>query len=389
MSFPDDPRIDEAKAKDVIGLVDRLAIQGLVRVSHELIGPCPLCGGSDRFGINLTTKAFNCRRCDLKGGDTIALVMGVLNKAFPQALDWICGELPPDLDPKEAERRRAKAKRDRERQDSFAEKQRKRAVDMARSIWQEGVAPEGTAVETYLNLRGLTGVLPRLSKCLRYHPNLPYMVKEGRQWVELHRGPAMLAAVQSQQERAMCVHRTWLDLNEPGGKMVLRGKDGNPIVDDKGNRLKVKKTLGSKQGGAIRLRTPNGTDTLIMGEGIETTLTALVAQPVGMESAAYWAGVDLGNMAGPMQKLQGVKHSGLPIEDPAKPCFVPPPWVKRLVFIMDGDSEPNMTRAKLECGIRRAQLVNPELEGLIVPTKPGADLNDMLVGKPSKTEEGV
>lgn len=381
MTFREDPRVDEAKAKDIRGLVDRLEIQDLARVSHELVGPCPICGGDDRFGINLTSKAFNCRRCDLKGGDTIALVMGVLSKSFPEALDWICGELAADLDPKEAERRRKQAKRDQEADDRYAAKQRKRAVDRARAIWNEGQDPFGTLVEAYLDRRGLSGVLPLLSKCLRFHPDLPYMVNRGRNWVELHRGPAMLAAVQNQSGHANCVHRTWLDLDEPGGKLVLRDADGNPIVDDKGKCLKVKKTWGSKQGGAIRLRTPKGADTLIMGEGIETTLTALVAQIKGLEGAAYWAGVDLGNMAGPMQKVKGVKYSGLPLLDADKPCFLPPPWIKRLIFIEDGDSDPKMTRAKLECGIRRAQFINPDLEGLIVPTEPGADLNDMLVGK--------
>jgi hypothetical protein len=61
-------------------------------------------------------------------------------------------------------------------------------------------------------------------------------------------------------------------------------------------------------------------------------------------------------------------------------AFAPPSWVKRLIFIMDGDSEPKMTRAKLECGLRRAMAVRPGLKGQIVQAGAGVDLNDVLLG---------
>lgn len=391
VSFREDPRIDEAKAKDVRVIIDRLNIQGLVRVSGEMIGPCPLCGGRDRFGINLSSRAYNCRQCDVKGGDVIALVQQVLGKGFLEALDWICGELPADLDPAEVERRRRVAARARQQQEDYAAQKRKEAINWAKSWWDQGASPHGTLVEGYFARRGMPDLLARLSSplCLRFHPELPYMQYRNGNWVELHRGPAMLAAVQNPGGMFRCLHRTWIDLDEPKGRLVLRDPDGNPIVDSKGKRLKTKLTIGSKQGGAIRLRSSEGADTLIMGEGIETTSTALFAQPDGFETAAYWAGVDLGNMAGPMLKQKGVKYSGQPSFDNDRPCFVPPEWVKRLVFIMDGDSDPAMTRAKLECGIRRACAMRPGLVGEIVPADPGCDLNDMLVGADETTEGGA
>jgi hypothetical protein len=114
-----------------------------------------------------------------------------------------------------------------------------------------------------------------------------------------------------------------------------------------------------------------------MGEGIETTLTAFAVNAV--PNAAYWAGVDLGNMAGHMLKVEGVRYSGLPDMSDEK-AFVPPQWVKRLIFIQDGDSEPNMTLAKLECGLRRAMELRPGLVGQIVSAGSGVDLNDVLRG---------
>lgn len=60
-----------------------------------------------------------------------------------------------------------------------------------------------------------------------------------------------------------------------------------------------------------------------LGEGIETTLSAMVARPY--ENAAYWAGVDLGNMSGRMLSVKGIQHSGIPeMEDDQ--AFVPPAY---------------------------------------------------------------
>ncbi|MBO9451460.1 hypothetical protein J7426_14395 [Tropicibacter sp. R16_0] len=381
----DDPRVAEAKARSVPELVDRLEIAGLSQVSGELIGPCPLCGGDDRFGINLTSKRFQCRRCEIKGGDTIALVMQVLRKTFPQALTWICGDLPPDLSPEERRRRKAKAEASQKRTEDQAEKKRQDAIKAAKRIWEQGEPPRETPVEAYLvEFRGLKGVLDVIGKSLRFHPDLPYMQMRDGEWVELHRGPAMLAAVQSPDGHGRCVHRTWLDLNEPDGKLVLRDKDGAPLVDANGKRPKVKKTLGSKQGGAIRLITPKVTDTIIMGEGIETTLTAYVAGPPELRGAAFWAGVDLGNMAGQPERIPGKKWSNLPKLDQTKPSFVPPEWVRRLIYIKDGDSQPTMTQAYLERGLHRARSLRPGLETAIVSPPSGLDLNDVLLGKTPK-----
>ena len=36
----------------------------LKRVGAELIGPCPNCGGKDRFGVRVSDGLFNCRKCD-------------------------------------------------------------------------------------------------------------------------------------------------------------------------------------------------------------------------------------------------------------------------------------------------------------------------------------
>ncbi|WP_051202691.1 DUF7146 domain-containing protein [Sediminimonas qiaohouensis] len=368
MAAREDPRLIEAQAIPIGEIVDRLAIEGLHRTGAEMIGPCPVCGGRDRFGINMQRGVYNCRHCG--GGDGIGLVQLVMGCDFKAALSWLVGEAELSIDPAEAERRRREHERKRAAQERDAEKRRKAAMRAAWEIWQQGKPTGGTAAEAYLLRRKLD--LPEPSRCLRYHPDLPYMVADpAGGWREIHRGPAMLAAVQGPKGGFIGVHRTWLDLHRPKGKAQIVGPDGEPC--------QAKKMLGSKKGGAIRLYTPQGATRLIMGEGIETTATAWIAN--AWPAAAYWAGVDLGNMAGRrILRGQGMKYAGVPDLDD-RDAFLPPEWVEHLIFIQDGDSEPRSTRAKLLSGLRRARACRPRVERVsIVHAGDGIDLNDALMG---------
>ncbi|OLS53774.1 primase-helicase zinc-binding domain-containing protein [Rhodovulum sulfidophilum] len=69
----EDPRLAEARALPIGEVAERLGIAGLKPPQAiERVGPCPVCGGRDRFGINTARNVFNCRHCG--GGDAIALV---------------------------------------------------------------------------------------------------------------------------------------------------------------------------------------------------------------------------------------------------------------------------------------------------------------------------
>jgi hypothetical protein len=117
---------------------------------------------------------------------------------------------------------------------------------------------------------------------------------------------------------------------------------------------------------------------MMMGEGIETTATAMVSDVD--PSAAYWAGADLGNMAGLMVKSgkRGTLSGAPDLTDTR--AFVPPDWVDRFVLLEDGDSEPVSTRAKLMCAVRRAQHAKPGRTAAIVAAGTGHDFNDILTG---------
>ncbi len=356
----DDARLAEAKLIPIMEIAERLGIADLKRGGREWVGPCPVCGGRDRFGINPDQGVWNCRHCG--AGDGIKLVSHVLGCDFKGALSWLMGEAGVDLDPAEAARR------------AQAEKRRDAAIADARAIWNSCKPATGTPVSAYLRLRGLPDwIADAPPPALRFHPALPYMVPsgDGRSYIEVHRGPAMVAGCLGPDGRLTAVHRTWLDMTRAKGKVK--------ILHD-GVEQPAKKIWGSKKGTAIRLTHARGdqVNTLVMGEGIETTLTACAAD--AYPGAAYWAGVDLGNMSG--QRIirgDGMKYAGIPdLHDDE--AFLPPPWVTWLVFVQDGDSEPKLTRAKLLAGLRRARATSPRLKRIsIVHPGEGRDLNDIIM----------
>ncbi len=59
----------------------------------ERCGPCPVCGGRDRFAINLKKQIWNCRGCQ-HGGDVIELVRHLDGLSFSEAVRLLTGAAP-------------------------------------------------------------------------------------------------------------------------------------------------------------------------------------------------------------------------------------------------------------------------------------------------------
>jgi hypothetical protein len=370
MSYREDPRLAEANNMPVDSVVHMLGIEGLRRSSAELIGPCPLCGGNDRFGINLRTQKHLCRKCGIQGGDLVGLVMSVRGLKFPDALSFLCGDLQADITPEEREARKKRAAAAERKRHEEAEKFRRWAISAARQIWSHSRPGSLGVVRAYLSARGITAeMLPHIPDDLHFISAHPYVKKHDGAAVEMHKGPAMIAAVRNPLGEIDAVHQTWVSSQPPHGKAEI-------VWNDEQQASKL--VRGSKKGGAIRLITPRGAEVMVMGEGIETTLTAAACWPAVLgPKVAYWAGVDLGNMSGKMRRIAGKRHSGLPdLND--DDAFVPPVWVKRLIFIQDGDSDAKATRAKLESGLKRAMYYRQGLKAQIVHAGAGVDLNDVL-----------
>lgn len=384
MTRAPDPRIFDAKRMTPRQVLDKLKASGLNERGGELVGPCPRCGGhdkptrdSDRFALRLDDFLFNCRQCKISGNDQIGLVREVLQVGFLEALEVLCGERQAEISPEEQARRQKMLDDDAARQKDIALQKRKNARLAARKIWRSADEyKDRSVVRAYLEKRGITrALLPELPNSIRFHPNLPYWKFVDGATKLIHEGPAMVSLIQGRKDGGIGVHRTWVDLSQPSGKakITFEGKDYD-----------AKMCRGSQKSGAIRLHTPPAPFALVCGEGIETTFTVRVAMPIEvggfnltLDNTAFWAGINLDNMAGKMVKQKGTRHSGIPdLSD--DDSFVPPAWCKLLVYLEDGDSAAKMTRAKLTAGLKRAAHFNPECQGFIVPAGAGRDHNDIL-----------
>jgi hypothetical protein len=84
--------IESAHAVPLEVEIERRGIK-LRRQGSELVGPCPRCGGVDRFGVNVRKQKFNCRVCGV-GGDVIKLVQHLDRCEFERAIATLAGGRP-------------------------------------------------------------------------------------------------------------------------------------------------------------------------------------------------------------------------------------------------------------------------------------------------------
>lgn len=197
-------------------------------------GPCPICGGKDRFRFDdLEGRGtYYCSRCG--AGDGVQLAMGFTGLAFKDAaqkIEQIAGTVRPTA--------------------SEPERSDEAKLDVLRRVFLES-APikRGDEAEQYLLGRGLR--LHDLPESIRLHPGLQY--RDGGALVGNF--PAMLATVTSATGRAISIHRTYLY----GGKKA-------PVSAPK----KLMQGL-PLAGAAIRLAPLS--DCLGIAEGIETAVAA-------------------------------------------------------------------------------------------------------------------
>ncbi len=199
--------------------------------------------------------------------------------------------------------------------------------EIALAIWQCAKPAKGTPVESYLASRGMHLLPP---DALRAHAGLKHL--SGGIW------PAMVALVTSGTDGApLGIHRTFL-AHDGGGKAP---------VDPQ------KMMLGPCRGGAVRLADPG--DVLMVGEGIETCLAAMLAT-----GHPAWAALS----------TSGLRALDLPKD------------VRDVIVLADGDEAGEA--AARDCALRwkrqwrRVRIARPPQ---------GMDFNDMLSGRAPRTEE--
>lgn len=69
---------------DLTELARRFTVLG-----RSLSGPCPKCGGHDRFFIHTGGDHWGCRKCPVTSGDCFDLVMAATGKSFLEASEYL------------------------------------------------------------------------------------------------------------------------------------------------------------------------------------------------------------------------------------------------------------------------------------------------------------
>ncbi|NSZ00519.1 P4 alpha zinc-binding domain protein [Agrobacterium tumefaciens] len=224
-------------------------------------GPCPVCGGKDRFRYTdrCGTGSFFCNQCG--GGFGANLVMNYLGCDFANAAHAI--EQAMGLSPAPAPHiiaARIEEKPHRDPQEGW----RKCA-----QLWRlASNIREGDPAWLYLRNRGLA-YHDRFRNHLRFHPALNY-VEDGH----VRQMPALLAAVSSVAGEGVNIHRTYL--TESGGKADVS--------------TPKKMMVGEfPKGSAIRLG--RAAETMGIAEGIETALSASQMQGMPVWSSVHANGL--------------------------------------------------------------------------------------------------
>jgi putative DNA primase/helicase len=196
----------------------------------------------------------------------------------------------------------------------------------ALAIWNSSRSAGGTTVEHYLRSRGIDLPVP---DALRFHPGLKH--PSGAHW------PAMVALVtRGVDGTPIAIHRTFL----------ARDGLGKAPVDPQ------KMMLGPCRGGVVRLAEP--ADALMVGEGIETTVAAMVAT-----GRPAWAALS----------TSGLRALDLP------------GGARDVIVLADADDAGEA--AAQDCALRwkrqgrRVRIARPPR---------GLDFNDMLLGRGSGEE---
>lgn len=226
---------DIRQAQTAATLASLLAGIPLRREGAELVGPCPRCGGKDRFQVNMRKRLWLCRGCGT-GGDAIDLMRHLEGLDFRAAVERLAGPL--------------RETRPRASMPPPATAAARAPSDEALALWREARDPTGTPVEVYLSRRGVAIPHGAAGEVIRYHPACRFGLK---------RVPCMVALVRSVQTDApQALHRT--ALSPAGNKITVDGHD--------------RMALGPIAGGAIKLTDDaEVTQCLAIGEGIETTLS--------------------------------------------------------------------------------------------------------------------
>src|SRR6516162_4406011 len=118
----------------------------------ERCGPCPKCGGTDRFAINASKQIWNCRGCQ-RGGDVISLVQHLDRCTFDAAVATLSHQDPAGcaIGKNVALDLPNRVLKTQGRSSCNSVERAREAL----AIWSAAREPQGTPAWTYLFRRGI------------------------------------------------------------------------------------------------------------------------------------------------------------------------------------------------------------------------------------------
>ena len=266
------------------------------------------------------------------------MVMHALGCDFNDACAFIVGQGRPSLTvlpfnetlrrQRSCAERAAEAERRRAESDAAEEAERLLRRNIAAQIWESSGPLSGSIGERYFCLRGLDAAA---FKELRFHPRLEHWFGGGCM-------PAVVAQVTSYAGEFLGVHATFL--TEDGA--------ANKALGDKRKLM-----LGAVRGGGVRFGLPLSEEAYVVGEGIESTLSAM--------------------------RLWGLSSGCAALSAPGLENLLLPADVTRIVIAADNDV--NLRGQAAARRARRRWQAEGRQVRVRMPKAPGYDYNDLLLAK--------
>jgi phage/plasmid primase-like uncharacterized protein len=330
--------IERARRTDILDLATRRLGAKLTKIAPtEWAGPCPHCGGRDRFALNTAKQLFNCRSC-ATGGDPIALAGLVLDLDFFGAVGFIAGELSASKSDGGQAAREPRANDGR-----AAAAQGRTASDWWRTIRRESRALIGTPAETYLERRSLPRPHP---VSLRFHPRLKSLDHDKK---PRSPSPALVGLIARFDPKR--------GVEAIGVTATFVTADGRKAFPEDPRRFH-----GSRVGGGVWLfpkilaHDELADEEVAVGEGVESTMSALRMWGLRCGIAALCA--------------SGIER------------LVLPPAIRRVRIASDNDLNEAGQDAAVEAAGRwrhEGRQVRVTLPGRLPDGADGFDFNDLLV----------
>ena len=313
--------IDSARRSDILAVAQRYG--ALKRAgAGEHVGPCPVCGGKDRFSVNVKKQLWNCRGCG-KGGDAIALVRHVDGVTFAQAVERLTRQQWTPMRTTLHRREPDDTKGD-DRNVEIA----LRIFDGAGSILH---ARAERAKRYLVHWRKIDiDQIPDLDDVLRFEPRCPF-----------------------NGDKLPCLISLVRDIITDKPKAIQR------IALDADGRKIDRRSLGPTRGGAIKLW-PDAeiTQGLTVGEGMETVAAAATRiTHRGTLLQPAWALIDRANLGG-LPVLAGIGA---------------------LTILVDHDQSGDGPADASACARRWAAAGREAV--LLTPNTLGFDFNDIALGR--------